>query len=773
MQESLRERAYYVLSGLRQETVAKCIKGSKIIKAKLPLEEPSYNKMCELLGLLKKEVEASDPTLVGMIDSFLKYGSAWSEVYSAIYWDTSSSSNIRKYDALLSKLIGSLKVVTKSKLSGSISLSDNLLEEGMKFFKVNVQGYSNEVDADLPTIDVVPSSRSDLVVKKGKGDPAVYIHNPLREDIVFVKDRFLGERFSKYLVDFMKAKGLNLYLCRIETMFGYIVKKYGKGTAINIVAVSKNVYARQLDDRTLFIILEKTAEGYVPIEIFYGGLQSIVSLVQMQTFAFCAGLTPDEISTFDIAGEFESFGSNEISIKVIDPDAIALLGWWNGSFKRIITLYFHQSMRMIYSDFVFDAINFLKSKGLKVGTNLFRDAAKNGFSLSDAEGLRMGFRYDFKNFLETSYQKEHTEESSDYVLENLFHILSMTRFSDDPKEDDAQRRKEVFDLLNNHSEISAYKDELKEKLKKIAEDTAKTVVEKENSMLIDNVKQSLLVKVMSGMNPSERFMFVKPDFLAIKSELLKIDKKVLSKDIDNEIAKMLGPVFDGPLRIQMGGKSMYSFPPGERAPVEQQALDLIKKGFKTIIFYGTSGGVKDSPVEAFVIPKTIYFYPENYFRISPEKYVPLPISNILLEKTANDYFNTDNFSRTEHIFVSGTYQEHEGFLTSVFGKFSKDAVSVDMDLAPLAKVCMEHHVGFGGILYNTDVLKGAHQETEKKGYYMRQMLLSFLRAYDSSVLKFNGKDVEELFGHDFEALMRRQLEQAVKGEEKKSSKKAA
>jgi hypothetical protein len=238
---------------------------------------------------------------------------------------------------------------------------------------------------------------------------------------------------------------------------------------------------------------------------------------------------------------------------------------------------------------------------------------------------------------------------------------------------------------------------------------------------------------------------------------------------------MLLPIFSRPIELTIGNKRFVSYPPLKRTPIEAQAEQLIRQGYKTIIFYGTSGGVMKAPVETLVIPKTMYFYPENSYRIIAEKYVPLPVENILLDSSANNLFNTDNFYKTDHIFVSGTYQERESFLTRVLEHFqSSDGVSVDMDLAPLAKVCFENNIALGAILYNTDVLKGAHQALEKKGYNMRQMILLFLRAYDSNTLLVNGTPIEELVSGQFETCMKSVIHkllgnQSVKAIDKRSN----
>jgi hypothetical protein len=758
----------------------------KLTRDSLPLVESHYDDVVELLRQLKgSELDSHvDGGLIASIEELLSYGSDWPSVFQKLYW-RSRSDKSHDIDAYGKCLLSTLSLLNRkrkvaAKSAGQLVLDSSDLEENMRFYKIAVPGYRNDAvlarEKEDDTILISPKTPSVFSMKARSGDPAVYLHNPLREDIIFVKDRFLGERFSGVLLPFMRKNKLRLYLCSVDTMISYLAKVYGKDGVFNIVAVSKKDYLKDVDDRTLFIVLRNEGDGFVPVEMCYGMLLNTVSLVQMQTFAFCAGLSPENIEIIDMNGEFERFDTEEYAHHILDPGRIALLGWWNGSFKRSVELYFHQSMRIALRDLVFLVVNFLKEKGAPISGNIFKEAAARGFSIEDYPGresegagilpLETGLRYRFFNYLQTMYGGEYTEGSTDALIEELMNILALTVLDPNPQEDVLLKKKEIFDLYDDHSVIrkiaGRWNDSIKEHTG-TAEEKKELERKKDNQLGMHKLRISLGNRLAQRVIESDRKIFNADEYRVIKALLLNIDKLVLTADSKESIKSILDPVFDSPITVDIGKKRLASFPPLNRVPVEFQAEELIKKGYRSFIFYGTSGGVNNAPVEAFIIPKTIFFYPGNYARIDIGKYVPLPVENVLLDESAESYFNTDTFYKTEHIFVSATFQEHKKFLARLRSRFGYEklggnaSVSVDMDLAPLAKVCMDHGCGLGGILYNTDVLEGAHQNQEKKGYYIRQMILGLLRGFEGRALKINGRDIEDLFGDQFESMLKKHI----------------
>lgn len=802
------ERTYYVLVALQKVLFKQSLSSLEIDLLQLPKSEPAYEQAIILLGQVRNNLNPDsyelDARIIKEITLLNAYGNSWEEVYTRLSQSSIGRKNFLKINTSLLELASLLKLKTRKKIDTGNYLDLNAELDGkMSFYKIHVVGYTNEI-----TVKGVKdrghsfsTNKTNFQVSSKIGDETVYLHNPLREKIVFVKDRFLGERFSKYLVPFMKQINLHLYLCSIETMLGHLVKKYAENGNLNLIAVSKEKYLKEIDDRTLFIVLKMDKNGYKPLEMCYGGIISTVPLVQMQTFAFCAGLVPHEIIVIELNNEFEKY-EEKYSKHIFDPTRIALLGWWNESFQRIIESYFHQSLKIISLDLAFEMINYRRTNSLEIDRNIFSGLSK----LQKEEFLKgiftkpdfnYGLRYQFENYLRTAYQEEFTDHSSDYMLDCIMHLLSLTDMNGE------EIREEVYTLSKEDSLIrkndaeyvgkkEGYNDDIKilksQLVKdkenyndilrriKILEDEKKQMIADYQQKFLPLLRNQIVTKLMAkhnlfspNINPTKKAFFSKQEFLFLKNIFLEIEKIAHNEQLGESIDTILNPIFKNVVRIDIGGKKLYSFPiTSDRFPVEFQANELITRGFKTFLFYGTSGGVHNCPIESFVIPKTIYFYPDSYFRIAPEKYVPLPIENILLDTSAQSYFNTDNFYKPKHIFVSATYHEHWGFLNKVLSLFKKedtDSISVDMDLAPLAKLCMDKNVGFGGILYNTDELNGAEQESKKKGFYIRQLLLSFLRAYESNTFLLNEKDVYQSFNEQFKGLVYEYISDTIKAKQ--------
>jgi len=781
MEESLNQKAYYLVLALYKETFQKAYENGNLNLSKLPITEPDYPTIYyTLLQLRDEEARKENPNraLLTRITGILDYGSDWRLARARLIKEGGSKYNDH-LKRVLRFLNEGLQPGEQEEMQG-LEFRNKLLASGMKFYKVHLPNLKNEVTAKINnkvTLDpTFPKSFNNTIPRNG--DPRVYLHNPARSNVIFVKERFLPERFPEYLRPFMKRTKLSLYLCSIDTMLAYLAYKHGKNGVLNLIAMSNKNYINSLDDRTLFMVLEKRGEVYVPIEMCYGDMKSMVPLVQMQTFAFCAGITPNEMAIYNINHEFQQFNEEKYSHKILNPNHIVLLGWWNENFKRIIKLYMEQAMRIVLSELVFEVITFMKEKNQPITSNLFKEAGEQGFTPSPY--FRTGLRYQFYNYLMTSYQEEFTEDSMDHMLNILFQVLKRTKFSDVYYEDQRIRKDHITDLLQHHSNIKGAENFLKRELKDF-KTTGKqiqgpeqkefqqklTALKLQHQQKIETIKKQNRIRLMQEHNlhePSSQIFFNQEEFRVIKNHFFgkpSIDARVQKQS--KLLNSILDPVFNHPIQISIGRKSFAVIPPKSRVPVEAQAEQLINQGFKSFIFYGTAGGVKNVPAESFAIPEVIYFYPESYYNIDPEKYAPLPIENILLDDTAKGYFNTDNFHRADHIFVSATYQEHESFLQRIFTVFKqRKEVSIDMDLAPLAKVCMDKNVGLGGIMYITDVLKGAEQRQERKGFYLRQMLLSFLRAYESKEFKINGRSVEETFNDQFQELMRSTINEIVK-----------
>ncbi|MBI2148082.1 hypothetical protein HYU23_00220 [Candidatus Woesearchaeota archaeon] len=727
MQEKIRNRCYYVLKGLFKE----------IFEYELPLNEPQYEEVISLIVTLLDSGELdpiTDKLLLIKFKTFLSYGRKWEEVYSKIF------SNPEKYKTLLNEIIILLGSVKKEEVDlGGFSF-DVDLESDLKFFKILVPGFQNGINYNMRELTV---SKYDKVIKIRRvkqGDPRVYLHNPLREEIVFVKKHLLKERFPNCLLPFIKKYKLKLYLCPVDKMISFIANKYSQNGVLNLVAVSKKSYAKYLDDRTMFIVFGRDEDKYVPVEFAYAGIDSRVPLIFMQTFAFAAGINPDEIQILDF-GETGKLVDDKY-YKTMDPNSIALVGWWDELLQKTIELYFHQNFRLILNDFIFTVLNFMSEKGFRtyetrraisIGQkkfNLIKEAISLGFSVDSEEAngnITLSFKTRFYDYLQTPFKQGYTEDSSFDYLKALFKLIELSRFSESDQRDFEMKEQEVRDLVS--------------KLK---------VKDMESAELFDMIFRN-------KRNP----LFNYDEYREIKRFLISLEL-ILNK-YKSKIKDIVSPIFDIPLMLKIGNLNMQLFPHPISTPIQDQVNDLIEQGLKTFIFYGTAGGVKNIPVESIVIPEVIYVYPKSYVRIDPSFYLPIPIENILLEKPSNSYFNTDNFYKTHHVFMSATYQEHMGFLNKLKSLFSKpyELVSIDMDLAPLGELCLEKDVGLGVILYITDVLSGDLQEIDKKGYYVRQIMLSLFRNYNDKNLLINKKEIEDFFSVEFRKIMHQVIQDLI------------
>lgn len=336
MEETYGERAYFSMEGLYEETIKKTRVGNSYDRQQLPQEEPSFQSVIALLKRLEHhELDNNDRELKKKLKQFMSWGKRWIKVYNTISFDQTNE-KIKEYDKLFLEILSLLKnkVSTATNSNKQIEIDDKNLEEDMEFFKINVEGYENTVPGFKEKKNSDFKIKKGRITKKGKGDTRVYVHNPLREKVIFVKKRFLRERFPSYLVPFMKEKGLTLYLCDVNTMLGDLAAKYGKDNKLDIIAVSCKKYLKEIDDRTLFIVLKDK----IPVELCYGGLLTKVSLVQMQTFAFCAGVNPKEINTVEMDNSEKQFDEH-YSREILDTNRIAMLGWWNGTIERVVELY--------------------------------------------------------------------------------------------------------------------------------------------------------------------------------------------------------------------------------------------------------------------------------------------------------------------------------------------------------------------------------------------------------------------------------------------------
>ena len=729
MEETLRERCYYVLKGLFRELFE---------KDTLPQNEPQYKDVIRLIiDLLdSRELDPeNDKILILKIRSLLMYGDNWEQVYRKII-DRSN-----KYENLLNEIIRLLELLEDKNLDINYFSLDIKLEEDLEFFKVLIPGFQNGVDEKLKEIRITKFEKVPKLNKLRSGDPRVYLHNPLREEVVFVKKRLLKERFPNYIMPFMKKYKIKFYLCSIEKMISYILNKYNSSGSLNLIAVSKTAYIKTLDDRTMFIVLKKISGRYIPLEIAYGGIDSKISLVFMQTFAFTAGITPDEIQVLDF-GEAK-IATESLVYKALDPNAIALIGWWDDLFKKVIELYFEQNFRIVIKDFIFYAVDFMMKKKLRtlndritllgIKTNMggksdiIKDASKLGLSIENLEtegNFDISFRTRFYDLLQNSFSEGYVEYSPKEIISELFKILEFTVFYEDNEKNRKMKEEEIGDLF------------LKIHLSKIEKDI-------------------FLRQIIDSNRPP---LFNLDEYRGIKKYLLNIEA-ILGKN-KQLIKSILSHNFKVPLMITIGKLRMQLFP-HIIGRIEDQTKDLINQGIKTFLYYGTTGGVKNIPVESLVIPEVIYVYPRDYVRIDPSMYLPIAIENILLDKSNSSYFNTDNFYKTHHVFMAATYQEHAGFFRKLQSLFSNPnvTVSIDMDLAPIAELCLQKDIKLGSILYTTDVLAGEEQRSERKGFYARQIILSLFRAWEGKKLLINNQDVEVLFNIEFRKIMN----QVIKG----------
>lgn len=731
MAETLVERCYFVLKGFSEE-----------LKAGLHEKEPKYATILDFLTKLLESNELdkqADSVLIRHIRQFLSYG-IWEYVYPVLAGKTGGMIKTKQdYETLLKEIVRLLEAkLTQRPATAGFSVVERLKQD-VRFYKVIVQGYSNLVSEPIKEVQIAARKTEQFSVRTENGDPRTYLHNPLREELAFVKERFIAERFSPYVVQFMKMRKLSLYLCSIETMLSYLVQKYAKNGVLTIVAVSKQQYIRTLDDRTLFVVLEKNSSGYEPLELCFGGIQNRIELVNMETLAFVADLRPDEIVRYYVNDEFEVFVV-EYAHTIPEPSAIGLVGWWHSGFVRSFELYLEQNLKRLLAEFIFYAVGFLKQKdALKaVGhKSIFRAASENGFSIEEAFGkgmagyrpLSIDLKTRFYDFLQTPYSEGFVGKSSEFCLDILFSVARSTEFDADFEKNMKLKEAEFRNLAGKASESSIF-------YKKVQLLNAEF-----------DEKGRLKTNASAPLFSLDEYNLIKDHLLDIDGILARGGKEMIKRELDE---------YGGEFKIEFRNTRFYVFPPVIRQPVEVQVESLINsRGFKTFIYYGTAGSiigeeVKGVPVESIVIPEVIYVNPGKYIRIEPEFYAPLPVENVLLaDKSAKNFFNTDSFYKTHHIWVASAFQEHAGFLRSIVSVFKEKRVSVEMDVAPLAELCMKRGVGLGTVLYVTDELKGAEARSSLKGYNMRQLILSLLRGYDSKTLSINGRPIEDELNDPF------------------------
>ncbi|GEM_PF-5313887 len=717
MEENLIERCYYTLNGLSKELFAEEV---------LPEKEPQYTQVCLLLAnVMSTELSTKkDNLLVSKLRTFLKYGTTWEEVYPLV------SKDIRKYQALIDTITSLLKtkINLQNKEETSLFNLDLNLEAGMELYKVIIHGFENEVDIKKSFSVNISNEKIDSP-KARFGDPRVYLHNPFRDGIVFAKKRFLAERFPESLIPFMRILKLKLYTCSVKFMLSYIAKKYGTSGKLNLIAISKKMYLENLDDRTLFIVLERKEDQYVPLEIFYGELSNRVPLVQMQTFAFCAGIKPDELMILEFGNQSKI---EETSKYIIEPDSLTLVGWWNKVFESLAIVYMEQNLRIVLSDFIYYAVdvfikNNLSNTEKESKINIFKEFLKKTINLERLESENT-FNFDLKStffsFLQNNVGENYTDNYKKTLALNLIQMVTLTLFDQDLKRNEEAMQRELQVICR---ELRLNQEEINE------------LYDKFNKLIVRE----------------QRTLFVKEEYGRVKGLLIKVEPLV--EKSKKSIKEITDKIFNRSFNIEIGKIRMQSFLPLSRTPVEFQIRELIRRGAKTFIFYGTCGGVKNISEETLVIPKVVYVYPRLYYRIHPELYVPMAIENVLTSNnSAKNYFNTDNFPKTEHIFVAATYQEHSRFLEKLKDYFSKEnsEVTIDMDVGPIAEVCFEQNVGFGSILYVTDVVGGADQRQERKNFYMRQLLISFFRNYGGKDIKINEQEIELLLNPEFKKIVK-------------------
>ena len=741
------KQAYYVLQAYYSETLGRC--GDNLDVSKLPMSQPDYYVVVQMIRKGLPNI-TNNPRLVEDLTEFLSFGNTWNEVYSVI----SVGRNIEKYDRLFKIILANLSTITTSAapgiISGIINLDSKLLDADMKFYKVNVSNLKNNLPKELRNISVGSKNLTNPS-KTYSGNPLIHLHNPLREHVIFAKDRFLKERFCSYIIPFMKQRKLSVYLCSIETMIGYIASRHAVNGVLNLAAVSKkDILKDGIDDRTLFLVLTQSPEGWRVIELAYGDIISTVPLIHMETLAFCAGLFPDDLIVNEYSGEFMQSNRDWYPAEIRDP-RIALLGWWNATISNIVRFYFMQNLSIILIDFVFEVLRHLEDRNMAVDEDddIFEKAMQSGFNIASAisSGFRPGFRYQFYNYLQTYKDTEFTDNANSSYLEVILHVLSLTKFNEDPESDIVQRRNEAESVCKQY-----YITNRQEVL---------ILLKKSNIFYTDKSQW----EEHWASQSKRKTAFTVNQYKKVKNFVDSIPEIVQDAETVRMIKEELNKVFNNPINLEIGNKKLISYPILSNVPVETIAGRLIEAGYKSFIFYGTSGGIKNIPPETMVIPEVIYIYPKDMTKISPENYTPIPVSNSLISQSASHYFNTANFYKTHHVFVASTYQETKNYLTRALEVFNKESyASVDMDVAPLANLCLEKNASFGCILFNTDMLTpegGLSQDEHHKAFYMRQLMLSFLRAYDAKVLNINGHAVEELFINDFLKIAGKLIDEAL------------